>query len=344
MNDPIAAFGVASGTEWAALSKAREEASAAKQHLFDLLSEFVSPEDTSVVVFGSMARGEKTSGSDVDWTLLIDGQASSTHFEVAREIGRVLKEEEKKGPGREATFAGLAFSHEILHRIGGGEDTNRNLTQRILLILESAAIGPDAAYGRVVRAVLDRYITEDPGWESKVVNVPRFLLNDVSRYWRTVAVDFAYKRRERAAEGWALRTVKLRLSRKLTYASGLLACFSCATEKSVLEADDSSKAVIEHLVRLVASTPLERLTTLLQQSGLSRPAERLLTSYDQFLAMLDDAAMRDELEKLAPEDAGQNAVYQQARDVGHEFQSALNEIFFGPESPFRGFTQRYGVF
>ncbi len=35
----------------------------------------------------------------------------------------------------------MAFSHDIIHQIGGQDDTNKNTTQRILLLLESCAIG-----------------------------------------------------------------------------------------------------------------------------------------------------------------------------------------------------------
>jgi hypothetical protein len=35
----------------------------------------------------------------------------------------------------------MAFSHDIIHQIGGQNDTNKNTTQRILLLLESAAMG-----------------------------------------------------------------------------------------------------------------------------------------------------------------------------------------------------------
>ena len=34
----------------------------------------------------------------------------------------------------------MAFSHEIVHHIGGQADTNRNTTQRILLLLEATAL------------------------------------------------------------------------------------------------------------------------------------------------------------------------------------------------------------
>jgi predicted nucleotidyltransferase len=43
-------------------------------------------EDASLVVFGSFARNEQTSKSDLDWTLLIDGQATSDHLTLAQEL------------------------------------------------------------------------------------------------------------------------------------------------------------------------------------------------------------------------------------------------------------------
>ena len=77
----------------------------------------------------------------------------------------IAKSEKLKGPGREATFGGLAFSHDIINNIGGNEDTNKNTTQRILLLLESKLIANDSiednAHSRVINGILDRYIRED---------------------------------------------------------------------------------------------------------------------------------------------------------------------------------------
>jgi predicted nucleotidyltransferase len=338
------ALSAVAGRDWETIRKASAAAAEAKQRLITDLAGLVSQEDMSVVVFGSLARNELTSGSDVDWTLLIDGQASSTHFEVARQIRKKV-EASSKGPGREATFGGFAFSHDILHRIGGGEDTNRNLTQRTLLLLESAALGPAEAHGRVLHGVLHRYITEDAGWDAKSVSVPRFLLNDIARYWRTVAVDFAYKRRERETEGWALRTVKLRLSRKLTFASGLLACFSCALSEAVRDAEDRSSAVIDHLLAQVKLNPLERIAGVLLHQNLVEPATTLFDSYERFLALIDDKQARDHLDELPPDQARADEVYGRAREIGHAFQAALDEIFFkenGTRIP--ELTRSYGVF
>ncbi len=66
---------------------AREQARLIREEFRQICEkEKVLTEDTSVVVFGSLARDEYTSGSDADWTLLIDGEANSDHLRVAQRI------------------------------------------------------------------------------------------------------------------------------------------------------------------------------------------------------------------------------------------------------------------
>ena len=127
------------------LPASRDAASKTREELDELLSAAIpkyTSEDTSLVVFGSLARGEWTSGSDLDWTYLIDGQANSDHLLIAQKIQKLLKDHKEKfrPPGQTGTFGNLAFSHDVIHQIGGQNDTNRNTTERILLLLESAAI------------------------------------------------------------------------------------------------------------------------------------------------------------------------------------------------------------
>jgi predicted nucleotidyltransferase len=127
--------------QMAPLPTARAAAMRIREELDVLLSATIpkcTSEDTSLVVFGSLARGEWTSASDLDWTYLIDGQANSDHLVIAQKMRRVFQENADKfrPPSQTGTFGNMAFSHDIIHQIGGQNDINKNTTQRILLLLE----------------------------------------------------------------------------------------------------------------------------------------------------------------------------------------------------------------
>jgi predicted nucleotidyltransferase len=57
--------------DWLAISRARQETVQRLEQLRAICDHAEVPENTVVVFFGSLARGEWTSGSDVDWTLLV---------------------------------------------------------------------------------------------------------------------------------------------------------------------------------------------------------------------------------------------------------------------------------
>ena len=114
-----------------------------------------STEDTSVVLYGSLARREFTADSDADWSLLVDGIADPQHLDSSLEIAKRIAEIPIKQPGREGTFGQLTFSHDLIHYIGGEDDTNANTTRRMLLLLESVPVGGADAYDRVLRNVLE---------------------------------------------------------------------------------------------------------------------------------------------------------------------------------------------
>jgi len=311
----------------------------------------IASEDVSLVVFGSLARLEYTAKSDLDWALLVDGQARPGHFELVAMVAERAVEAGFKKPGREGIFGNLVSSHDLVHYIGGSDDYSANMTRRLLLLLESAPVGRDDAYQRTVRNVLDRYISEDFGWmhARNTFNVPRFLQNDIARFWRTMAVDFAYKRRDRAGEGWALRTAKLRMSRKLIYASGLAMCFSCALDPDVAglrpSIDDHGPVVtiISSLAKYVRATPIDNLAALLLASPELYPsAKQLFESYDGFVALLDDDSRRSRLEVLKQPDVSTDEVYEYVRTTSAVFQRALEGIFLSP--PLQRLTQTYGIF
>lgn len=339
------------GAAWPNITRSRDRAAAMMERLRrELCHPHLVPPGTTLVVFGSLARRELTDGSDVDWTLLVDGGVDPDHPLHARRIRGRLREMELVGPAAGGPFGSLTFSHDLIHRIGGDDDTNHNTTQRLLLLLESTPLGNASAYDRVVSSVLARYVEEDlvsPG--DTPYRVPRFLQNDITRYWRTMAVDFAHKRRERGARGWALRTAKLRMSRKLLYAAGLLSCFSCDSAFPGARRGHplrGAQQVVDHLDGLVRTTPLDIVAevVLTYFGELSGAGERLFGAYDEFLGMLNDPDLRRHLDTLSPSHADTDPAYQRVREIGTRFQDALTEIFFSAGTPLRDLTIRYGVF
>jgi predicted nucleotidyltransferase len=349
--NPLRELQQALGVHWSNLNAARDLATATRIQLRKSLEQFDAA-DTAIVVSGSLARNEFTPGSDIDWSLLIDGWADTRHNQLVAQIGSVVKSLGAKSPGPEGTFGAMVFSHDLIHDLGGEGDTNRNTTRRVLLLLESAAIGRDDAYQRVLRSVLSRYLLEDRGfWRGSQFRVPRFLQNDFARFWRTMAVDFAYKMRARAGKGWAIRNLKLRMSRKLIYVSGLLACFHCHFDytpenwKSAQGSLDGQKLVVEYFTRVFQQTPIEITAgAFLRFPHLSFAAERIFGAYDEFLAVLTDDDNRRHLQMLTEEEAEHDEVYRGARELTHAFRDGLLRLFFDQQSGMAELTRNYGVF
>lgn len=336
---------------WPHLKEARRLSRDTRAKLTGALARLDS-EDTSIVVDGSLARGEFTEGSDIDWTLLIDGAADPRHHDLTRKIKAVVDSFAKKGPGAEGLFGSMVFSHDLIHQIGGEDDTNTNTTRRLLRLLESCAVGRGAAHHRVTRNILNRYLLEDRGsWKGSPYRVPRFLQNDFARYCRTITVDFAFKVRSRSGQGWAIRNVKLRMSRKLLYVSGLLACFGCHLDhtpdqwREMANSAEKQERIVEHFHGIFRQTPLEIIaSTLLKFEHLDNASRKVFDSYDEFLGLLASTDARARLETVSEEDATSDGIFQRARALSHTFRDGLLAIFFDPLSELNELTKNYGVF
>ncbi|ESX24575.1 hypothetical protein X755_19900 [Mesorhizobium sp. LNJC405B00] len=317
--------------------------------LASLVAQELTTDEVSFVVFGSLAREEFTLGSDLDWTLLIDGQADSGHLEIVHSIRAALETANYKVPGPTEMFGGMIFSHELVHAIGGDEDTNKNMTRRLLLLLESTAIGTPtqkAAHERLIRGILGRYVEEDANFitsNTRHDKIPRFLLNDVVRFWRTMAVDYANKYRARAGDKWALRNIKLRMSRKLLFVSGFFMCISWALENRGNDVEQLRQNLIAHLMSWTQRSPLESLARIVQQYRPSLKSE-IFDSYDEFLALLNNDDIRKHLEKLLPEEAYKDPIFLKARETATSFDAALTTLLFDTNKDITRLVQKYGVF
>ncbi|SFG40853.1 Putative nucleotidyltransferase DUF294 [Palleronia marisminoris] len=337
-------------TRWPNITAAEDLSRRKLALLTDAVRGLLPTDEGGLIVFGSLARREFTLGSDLDWAVLIDGQANSQHLQIAREIKIEVEKAGFGRPGPTGVFGGLVFSHELIHAIGDDEDTNRNMTRRLLLLLESAPITESASqivHSRIIRGIITRYVEEDASFirpDEQKGRIPRFLLNDVVRFWRTMAVDYANKHRERGGEKWALRNIKLRMSRKLLFVSGLFMCATWALNDEGSDTDAfRSLKLKEHLLLWTQRPPLESLALLVKEHA-PNLADDILGNYDRFLSLLTENEARETLESLSPEEAYENPVFLNAREIAIDFDSALLKLMFESDKRVADLIKKYGVF
>lgn len=297
------------------------------------------------VVFGSIARGEATEGSDIDWTCLVDGIANPDHHKTWKSISNILEKNEFKGPGKSGVFGDITFSHDLIHYIGGNDDTNQNLTRRILLLLESCSIsiysGQNEAvspHERVLRNIIKQYVKNDSGLDSKnPYTAPRFLLNDIVRFWRTMCVDFAFKQREDEGKKWAIRNIKLRMSRKLLYVKGLFMCYRAMQTQNSYEVEES-------LLESSKKKPLTFIANFLIENKVEQnKIENLFGFYNEYLGILNDISKREILEKIEMKKAYENGLFLDAREIAENFQKSLSSILMNNKD-MNKFVNKYVIF
>jgi predicted nucleotidyltransferase len=316
--------------------------------------------EVSVVIFGSLARKEWASHSDLDWSLLLDGPVDPRHNARANRLAQLVAEHHLRQPGPTALFGKLTISQNLVHEIGGQDDTNRNLTQRVLMLLESQAVDREEAHRRVIEAILHRYLTNDPHASAPSyikLKVPRFLFNDVVRYWRTMCVDYASKYQNRSTDGWAIRHLKLRLSRKLIFTAGVLLCFSCDVKlypdiqrrfRDLFSEENAEQIpvneLVQHLRNRCQLEPLESLAEACLHFAKPPTVKKIFGGYNDFLGILRDDKKRVRLLELEPQQADSDAVFEEARTVGRQFHEGLVSLFFQDQKRLGELTMHYGVF
>ena len=159
------------------------------------------------------ARGELTDGSDDDWARAgRAGRSRPTTPDVparGRRRAGLLGEGERQ-PGRAGR---RSASRVCVPDLGGADRAGRGRPTRNFDAPDAAAAGVARAARATCARAGDRARCSAATWPTSRTTgqPPRFLLNDVVRYWRTICVDFEGKdARAGGDRKWALRNAKLR--------------------------------------------------------------------------------------------------------------------------------------
>ncbi len=213
--------------------------------------------------------------------------------------------------GKKWTFQGNENSSEMLRNIGGENDDNPKLTRRVLLLLEGEWLFNEKGLRDFRRKILEHYIRD----EMKDQMLALFLLNDIIRYYRTIAVDYEFKTYGgEDPKPWGIRNIKLVFSRKLLYASGL---FSIA-----MTADRARDVKISLLEELLALPVIERMKSICGESEI----DPVLRSYNLFLEKLADPKVQDCLNKLQHSER-QDPLFRELKNERHQFTRQLLKLF-----------------
>lgn len=287
----------------------------------------------SVCVFGSWAREELTPNSDDDWAVLTAEPfaADDPNVAVAMTIAERHLGAGDQAPGIQGVFGAPFDLPGLVNNVGLDADTNTNLTRRMLLLLESREVA-----GTVHVDAWQRALTCYLNYGVKDFRPPRFLLNDLTRYWRTICVDFEGKHKDTQGNDpkWVSRNAKLRTSRKLLFAGGLVPILLCHLHDRT--------AMPQFLERWLKAPPLDRLAAAFLWADAESEGARALHAYDRWLAIQLDATARAELKALRHDTRRESSLFQEIMDIGRQFERAVLALLFNTR--LAAISQQYVVF
>lgn len=290
-----------------------------------LSAEFEPDRCFDVIGFGSLAREELSEQSDFDFAVVAFGLPDDIDKgrKLLASVDRLRAEWMQKSPGSTGMFGRVLSAPDLTERIGLEQDTNQTHTLRILLLQESVSLYQPDLLRKLLQAILARYLRDYDNYAKP--GVPRFLLNDLVRYWRTITVDYQAKRwRDRDSE-WGLRYLKMRISRKLAFASTIASLFLNPARDRVVD--------VGYLLEQFSMPALARLAQLhvdLSEAGKAALGEALKIA-DLFCEALADKSFRDEA-KLVMDLKSSSERFHEWRRQGDQLQKALQAVFF--EDPF----------
>lgn len=277
-----------------------------------------------VVALGSIAREEAAfRQSDFDYLVVAYELAPAPHVRRTRELLAAAEEFRKdvalEEPGGTGMFGQVVAAPELTERIGLQHDTNVTHTHRLLLLEESVSIYQPELHDKLLEAVLARYLID---YEVAKKGVPRFLLNDVERYWRTLCVDYQAKRWGlRTPDGWGLRYLKLIISRKLAFVG---------TMTSILLCDEATPAYFVEQFKLPPLARFAQVHNRLEDRGKDGLRQALLIA-EEFSASLADKDFRTHAKTVGEfRDIAAGSPFDKMRTRARELQRHLEAVFYDP--------------
>ena len=235
-----------------------------------------------IYVCGSLGRLEMTETTDLDlFFVTMDEKKQQYNANLDKylffaELYRINNNLGYDKPSKKGMFWDFISKKNLLDIGSREEDFNNSFTARMLLILESKPVYNKSAYNRLIKETVDKYFIDYSDYSDEFY--PLFLINDIERYWRTVALNYEHRR---DVNDDVNKKYWTRL--KLKYAR-LVTCYSmiaCLFKKDITP---------EYVIDCINMTPFERIYMLSDQfsnvdSELKSIVEKITKEYEWFLAL-----------------------------------------------------------
>lgn len=263
----------------------------------DLNEYFKSSEfkdEISVITTGSYGRMEASDESDMDFFIIYKNfQTKNKVLNISTDILDIIQKKVPKNTGSSGTFGRNAINtiDELTSTIGGQNDSNELLTRRMLFLLEGKPIFNDDIFNEYRIELIKKYLEPTKG-----LYFDRYLINDIIRYYRTIATDFQFKV-DISNKSWGLRNIKLKFSRKILYYSGIISVIF-----TYLEYKNSAKInkedILLDLLNMPVSERIHHIITFEKNNNTSNDINKLFEVYDLFLQYINSHDKRSDLESL----------------------------------------------
>ncbi len=242
--------------------------------------------ELTIFVAGSFARYEASEHSDLDLFFVCRGDRSeedgsrTNELEMFGDLIRTAKEMAFPRFSGDARYLEVHAASDIMETLGSRQDDAQNhFTLRLLMMLESRPLFGDAIYQRVIEEFVDSYFRDYP--DHQTTFEPTFLINDISRYWRTLLANYEHIRNQMESEEERIRQ-KVR-NYKLKY-SRLTTCF--ATVAALASFDTPVEP--EQVRQVIDLTPRQRLELVAaRRGGALESVQGIIDGYADFLAMTE---------------------------------------------------------
>ncbi|WP_141201875.1 MULTISPECIES: hypothetical protein [unclassified Marinobacter] len=284
------------------------------RHALGKTPEVTEYPNLTIIGAGSFSRLEASEFSDIDMFFFANpDKLEDPRTKELKLFGKLIQViSDLKFPkfSGDCEYLDILSIDKMFDILGSPTDDHQNyFTARMLLILESQWLYNEAEYEKLIERVIDYYFKDSELHKDDFR--PIFLLNDICRYWKTILLNYEYRRKDDES-----KTKKKVHNYKLKY-SRMMTCFATVCAIGAMPTSTNK----EEVVKLIKMTPRERLEKVPKWlPNAQSMVNNLITKYSVFLDMT--GLSKTELhQRFATENNGSKLL-----EEANEFGDAMFEL------------------